>query len=85
MLQRALAKTWGLLGGSYVVRSKYSCGNGVTKEKGLLVQKATVKSRELLSLDNCWNKLRLFPENCVWFEIFMHVKMSVIFALFPLL
>jgi len=20
--------------------------------------------------DNCWNKLCLFPENCMWFEIF---------------
>ena len=58
---------------------------GVAKEKGFLAQKATVKFRELLGLDSCSNKLRLFLENCMWFEIFIHVKMSVNFALFPLL
>ena len=78
-------KTWGPLGGLYVV-SKYSCRYGVAKEKVFLAQKATVKFRELLGLDSCCsNKLCLFPENCMWFEIFIHVKMSVNFALFPLL
>ena len=52
----------------FPVRSKSTRRDGVAKEKGLFG----------VCLDNWWNRLRLFPENCMWFWKKMHVEMLIL-------
>ena len=63
-----LSKNMGPLGW-FVCSSKSSCSYSVAKEKGLLG----------ICLDNCWNNLRLFPENCMWFIFFTCKNVSFLY------